>query len=182
MVPESFERPEPQQDETELAAKIAALRPALRAYVLSILPHSGACDDIVQETLVFLWERRAEHREDSNLKAWAFKVAWFKAMGYRRDRMREERIIRFSEDSLHEIAGEMETLLEDTDGRMQALRHCLSGLTTEEIALLRLKYVEDGSLTGYALSRRENPNRVQKVISRLRLRLRHCIESKLSRR
>ncbi|BCU77628.1 sigma-70 family RNA polymerase sigma factor [Luteolibacter sp. LG18] len=168
------------RDEAELAHRIAALRISLRGYVLSILPHRAACDDVVQETMIFLWERREEYREDTNLRAWAFKVAWFKAMGHRRDRMREERVVCFSEDSLHRISGAMEEILEEAEPRMEALRRCLSQLDAEEIRLLRLKYVDRGSLTADAQDRAENPNRVQKAISRLRLRLRHCIESKLS--
>jgi len=168
------------QDEAELAHAIAALRVPLRAYVLSILPHKAACDDVVQETMIFLWERRGEYREDTNLRAWAFKVAWFKAMGHRRDRMREERVVTYSEDSLHRISGAMEQILEEAEPRMEALRKCLSQLSADEVQLLRLKYVDRGSLTAHAQDRAENPNRVQKAISRLRLKLRHCIESKLS--
>ncbi|MGC4013356.1 MAG: sigma-70 family RNA polymerase sigma factor [Luteolibacter sp.] len=178
--PDPVEPQDAPRDEAELVRRIAGLRVALRAYVLSILPHKAACDDVVQETMIFLWERRGEYREDTNLRAWAFKVAWFKAMGHRRDRMREERIVCYSEEALHRLGGAMEEILEHSDERMEALRMCLSQLDEEEVRLLRLKYVDRASLTDYALGRAENPNRFLKAISRLRLRLRHCIESKLS--
>src|SRR5688572_28360401 len=100
------------QDDSAFAAEIDALRVALRAYVMSILPHHSACDDVVQETSVFLWERRHERDDTTNLKAWAFKVAWFKAMAWRRDRQREK-TVSFSEDTLHEIASAAESLAVD---------------------------------------------------------------------
>ena len=108
------------------------------------------------------------------------KVAWFKAMAWRRDRQREK-TVSFSEDTLHEIATAAESLADDAGERLQALRACLSRLSPAEVRLLQLRYVEGGSLTGHAIEQQMKPNRVQKTISRLRLALRHCIETKLSR-
>ncbi len=176
-------RAEPWDDpraDTAFAEQIAALRVALRAYVMSILPHHAACDDVVQETCIFLWERRHERGDATNLKAWAFKVAWFKAFAWRRDREREK-TVHFSEDTLHEIAAEAEKLAEEAGERLLALRACLSRLAPDELELLRLKYVQGRTLTGRARETAVKPSRVQKTISRLRLALRHCIESKLSR-
>lgn len=172
-------RKEP-QDDSAFAAEIDGLRVALRAYVMSILPHHSACDDVVQETSVFLWERRHERDDTTNLKAWAFKVAWFKAMAWRRDRQREK-TVSFSEDTLHEISAAAESLADDAAERLQALRSCLSRLAPADVRLLQLRYVEGASLTGHAREQQMKPTRVQKTISRLRLVLRHCIESKLSR-
>lgn len=169
----------PLTDEAVLAEEIAGLRRGLRAYVMSILPHSSACDDVVQETCLFLWESRAECREDTNLKAWAFKVAWFKALACRRD-MQREKVVYFSEDVLHDIAEAAAEEAMDVDVRMLALRACLAKLPAAELKLLKLKYIEGGSLTEHALQAGWKPNRVQKTLSRLRLVLRGCIESKLS--
>ena len=169
---------DPQAD-SGFAAEIAGLRTALRGYVLSILPHHAACDDVVQEVSLFLWERRHERDPGTNLKAWAFKVAWFKAMAWRRDRQRE-RTVNFSEDSLHEIAAAAEALSEEAGERLAALRACLSKLSPQELQLLKVKYVDGGSLTGRARELSQKASRVQNTISRLRLALRHCIETKLS--
>lgn len=161
------------------AEKISGLRLALRGYVLSILPHHGAAEDVVQETCLFLWERRGECGAETNLKAWAFRVAWFKAMAFRRDQAREK-IVTFSEDTLHQIAGAAESLADEAHDRLLALRRCLEQLSPAEIGLLRLKYVDGRSLTDYARSLKQQPARVQKTLSRLRLALRHCIENRLS--
>ncbi len=167
------------QAETAFAEEVAGLRTALRGYVMSILPHHAACDDVLQETSLFLWERRHECNDDTNVKAWAFKVAWFKAMAWRRDKQREK-TVNFSEDTLHEIAGAAETLADEARDRLHALRDCLSRLAPADVRLLQMKYVEGGSLTDHAREFSLKPSRVQKTISRLRLVLRHCIETKLS--
>lgn len=167
------------KEEAEFVNEISGLRTVLRGYVLALLPHHGACDDVVQETCLFLWERRDECGEETNLKAWAFSVARFKAMAYRRDHLREKTVF-FSEERLHQIAGAAELLAEGAHERLLALRSCLARLSPAEISLLRLKYVDRGSLSDYARSMKQQPSRVQKTLSRLRLSLRYCIETRLS--
>lgn len=166
-------------DDAEFVGRISSLRTALRGYVFSILPHHGACDDVVQDTCLFLWENRSKYRADTNFKAWAFRVAWFKAMACRRDYARGK-VVNLPEDTLRQLADEAQSMVDEAHDRLDALRRCLARLSPEEIALLRLKYVNEGSLTDYARSLKQQPGRVQKTLSRLRLALRHCIENQLS--
>jgi RNA polymerase sigma-70 factor (ECF subfamily) len=174
------ERSEPRNDEA-LGERIEALRPALKGYVLSLLPRPDACEDVVQETCLVLWERRAEFDPERNFKAWAFKVAWFKALSHRRD-MQRDKLVSFSEDVLQRIAGAAEEESAQIDRRMEALRTCLAGLPADDLRLLELKYINRASLAEQARQYGWKPNRLQKMLSRLRLALRHCIESQLSKR
>lgn len=95
--------PESGRNEAIVTEWIESMRPALKSYVISLLPQSDSCDDIVQETCLFLWEKRNDFTPDSNFKAWAFKAAWFKALSHRRDLQRRN-IVTFSEDILQRIA------------------------------------------------------------------------------
>lgn len=169
----------PSLDEVGFVRELQALRPALRGYVLSIFPHPHLSEDIVQETMLFAWERRTDFRPGSNFKAWVFKAAYFKTLAQRRDSQRD-RLVTFSEDVLQRIAGAAEEHLAKSDQRLHALQSCLSGLKPQEFALLKLKYLDRGSLTEQARQLDMAPNRLQKALSRLRLALRHCIETKLS--
>jgi DNA-directed RNA polymerase specialized sigma24 family protein len=63
-------QPSPERgcNDTTVTEWIESMRPALKSYVLSLLPQSDSCDDVVQETCVFLWEKRddftPEHQSD----------------------------------------------------------------------------------------------------------------------
>lgn len=164
--------------EAGLVERIAELRRPLRTYLHTLIQDRNACDDLVQETLMFLWERRDETHEGTKLKAWAFKVAWFKALAWRRDQQRD-RLVFFSEDTLQQLSPVAEALSSESEERLAALKRCLARLSPEEVALLRLKYAERGSLTDHAAARGWKPNRVQKTLSRLRLALRHCVSQQL---
>ena len=165
--------------EDALGARIEELRPALSGYVLSLLPDRNACDDVVQETCLFLWERRTEFEPGSNFKAWAFKAAWFKVLTHRRE-MQRRKLVSFSEDVLERISMAAEAFADDADHRLLALRECVAGLPEENRQLLRLKYLDRLSLTSHARKLGIKPNQIQKKLSRIRIALRHCIETRLS--
>lgn len=178
MMSASQSGPQDSRHEAEIALGIASLRLPLRGYLHTLIPDQAACDDLVQETLLFLWERRESADESTPLRAWGFKVAWFKAMAWHRDH-RRDRLVYFSDDVLQQIAPVAEAMSSSAENRLEALRHCLSGLPEDDLALLRLKYVDQGSLTRHADVQGWKPNRVQKALSRLRLALRHCIQGRL---
>lgn len=166
--------------DADLSGRIEALRPALRGYILSILPHPDAAEDVVQETCLFLWERRTDFQPGTNFKAWAFRTGYFKALTHRRE-LQRNKVVTLSEDLLHRIAGAAEEQADQMDDRLLAMRTCVSELRREDLRLLQLRYVERRSLSEQARSMNAPPNRLQKALSRVRLALRHCIETKLSR-
>ena len=162
-----------------LDAMIKELRPALKGYVLSLLPDRDACEDVVQETCLFLWERRMDFVPGSDFKSWAFKTAWFMTLTHRRD-MQRRKLVTFSEDVLERISRMSESFADQADPRLDALRHCIAGLPVDSKRLLRLKYHDRTSLTGHAKNLGVKPTQIQKSLSRIRLVLRHCIETRLS--
>jgi RNA polymerase sigma-70 factor (ECF subfamily) len=54
-------------------AFVAAI-PHLRAFAVSLCRDSPRADDLVQETLVKGWQKRASFAEGTNLKAWLFTI------------------------------------------------------------------------------------------------------------
>ena len=75
MKPAIQDRPQDSRHEVEAALDIAALRLPLRGYLRTLIPDEVDCDDLVQETLLFLWERRDHSYEQSSFNAWAYRVA-----------------------------------------------------------------------------------------------------------
>lgn len=161
-----------------LGAQIEEVRPALKGYVLSLLPDRDACDDVVQETCLFLWYRRGEFEPGSNFRAWAFKAAWFKVLSHRRD-MQRRKLVSFSEDVLERISRASEQFSENVDHRLAALNQCVASLPAESQQLLQLRYLDRLSLTAHAKNLGVKPNQIQKSLSRIRIALRRCIENRL---
>ena len=58
----------------------------------------------------------------------------------------------------------------------------MADLPAEGKRLLQLKYLDRVSLTAHAKDLGVKPNQIQKSLSRIRIALRHCIETRLSSR
>ena len=164
----------------EIAAQIRDLQPGLKEYVAGLLGGRDGVDDLVQETNLFLWERREEYEQGTNFRAWAMKVAWFKVMAERRDRAREGRVV-FSEALMEQLASRADERTLDADQRLGALRRCLERSRPQDRKILEWKYVRRASLTELAEAQGCSQNSMHKNISRLRLALRHCVEKQLGK-
>ena len=165
--------------DSDLEAIIKSIQGDLRGYIISISGSDDDCDDILQETNIFLWERRTDFQPGSNFKAWAFKVAYFKTMASRRDRIRRGEVV-FSEDIAQRISAEACVHFSDRPDKISALRVCLGKLSSDELKLIRVKYQHRKSLSSYALQMGKSIDAIHKSISRARLSLRSCIENHLS--
>ncbi len=162
-----------------LESRIKAIQGDLRGYIVSLCGHGNDCDDILQETNIFLWERRSEATSESNIKAWAFKVAYFRVMATRRDRTRRGEV-NFSEAIIQRISGEAGNHFTPPTDKLHALGQCLKKLKADDCQLLQVKYLKLQSLAEFASQTGKSAAAVHKTVSRLRHGLKTCIESQLS--
>ena len=157
---------------------LEAAQPRLRGYVASILGAWSDVDDLVQESNLVLIQKRHNFEAGTNFIAWAFRIAYFKATTWRRDRMREGRVV-LSEAAFQEIAAYAETHFEDRQPELDVLAQCLKRLSLAERELVNHRYVERRSFCQLAVAHGCRPNSIQKTMSRIRLTLRHCIHKHL---
>lgn len=177
--PAAMQNEESSLSDQEIEAKIMCIQGDLRGYIISISGDSNDCDDILQETNLFLWNSRFEFKAGTTFKAWAFKVAYFKTMANRRDRVRRGEVV-FSEEISQRISTEAALHFGSRPDQITALRHCLGKLTTDEMRLIELKYQQKKSLSSFALEVGKSFDSIHKNISRIRLKLRSCIDNYLT--
>ncbi|MFV1964884.1 MAG: sigma factor [Pirellulaceae bacterium] len=83
----------------------------LRAFVASLLPTREGVDDVMQESSVVLWRKFPDSDQsgaDSDFLGWAFMIARYEVLKYRRRRATDR--LQFSEDVFELLAGEATTL------------------------------------------------------------------------
>jgi RNA polymerase sigma-70 factor (ECF subfamily) len=169
--------------EEEFSGALVALQLPLRGYIRSLLPGSNDVDDVLQEVNVLLWERRdqlggAEELEE-NLRPFAFRCAYFKALAWRRDAARKGYVGLC--DSLVQSVAEASEAFWDVRAvnRLAALQDCVGRLTPEDRNLLMARYKRQDSLAQLAERVGKAKGAVYMAISRLRGALRACIQEKL---
>ena len=161
-------------------ALLADAQTRIRGYLASILGGWADVDDLLQETNLVLIRKQDDFKPGTNFIAWAFRVAYFKATTWRRDRGREGRVV-LREHEFQKIASAAEEYFTNAAPAVQALARCVEKLPSADRELIRLKYVERQSLTDLAAGLGCRANTLHKNISRIRLVLRKCIRESLDR-
>lgn len=162
----------------EISERFKALMPALESYAFSILADYHAACDVVQETLFLVWQKRPDLIGE-DLRAYCFRTVWFKCLAQQRDHGREP-VVYFSHKAMQRISHAAEDVAEQHEQRMHALETCLKSLEPKELDLLKLRYESQHTLKAIAGKSERKASRLRKSLSRLRLRLRHCIETTLA--
>ncbi len=113
-------------------------------YVRSLVPQRDACEDIVHESFVFLWEHRAKMDDVVDLKAYLFTVAHNLTRNYIRDNGLHRRILRGIEIPPEpdeelivtaETCGEIRNIVASLPAQTrQVIELSMHGLTVSEVA------------------------------------------------
>ena len=167
----------PQGEALDVYQLLANIQPSLKAYIISLLANTSDADDILQETNHYLVKNQDQFQLGTNFKAWAFRVAYFRVKSHIRDRGRHG-TVGFSEAFLDQIASTSNNYLAQSENRMTQLHQCISNLKAKEQNLVRKHYFEKQSMVALAAIFKRPTNTLHKSISRIRQKLKACIEAK----
>jgi RNA polymerase sigma-70 factor (ECF subfamily) len=169
-------QPDPEQTFVQL---VVNHQPALRAFVLSLLPGSPEVDDVIQETNAEIWMKRGDFRIGTNFKSWMFSVAKFKVMSVWRDHQRCK-VWAVPEETLTMLVERIEVgALADTESRHEALRYCLDRLRAEDRMLILNRYIADQNLDRLARDSGRNKDSLKVSLHRIRTALKACMNRKI---
>ncbi len=169
-----------QLSDREIEIEIERLQLDLRGYVISLLGATGDVDEVIQLTNVFVWDRRSDFSAGTSFKAWAFKVARYKMMEVRRAAIQRGHVA-YCEETIELISDRAEKRLNDGEDRISFLRTCVSHLKQKEQDMILEFYMKGNSLTAYADKLGKSVAAVHKTVSRIREKLRVCINQKLKK-
>ncbi|MEM8953842.1 MAG: sigma-70 family RNA polymerase sigma factor [Verrucomicrobiota bacterium] len=152
---------------------------ALRLYVQSLMPGDPNAHDVTQHANTTLWQKRADFEPGTNFKAWAFAIARYEVLNYRKKQARDARRLIFSDELENTIAEELPTHSENLDQRHDALKHCLTKLRPKDRELILHRYFKSASLKDYAEKVGRSVGGLKVTLHRLRAALQKCIEGQL---
>ena len=72
------------QQTSEYIGLIGRHQPALRSYIISLMPGMDGVSDVLQETNLVLWEKRTKFRPGTNFGAWPFTIARLEVKAHRK--------------------------------------------------------------------------------------------------
>ncbi len=170
-----MEGPVHDNPDSRIVALLTAIQLPLMLYVRSLLPGDSAARDVAQQANARIWELRGDFEPGTNFKAWAFSIARFEVLNYRKQQARDSRLV-FQDELEQTIAAELADDRDDIQQRHEALKGCLQKLRAEDRQLLLHRYSRAGTLTEYAALVGRSVGGLKVTLHRLRSALLNCIE------
>jgi RNA polymerase sigma-70 factor, ECF subfamily len=169
----------PFRDRTsEFVALLATHDRGVYKYILTLLADPLATQEVYQETSLTLWQKFDDFRPGSNFLAWACRVAYFEVLRYRK-RTRRERL-RFSDDLMNILSGELSASEEILQARRGALPGCMERLPPSDRELVEQRYAGPETILQIAERTGRQVNTLYKALERIRRALMECIEESVS--
>ena len=169
-------KPDPEQTFVQL---VVNHQPALRAFVLSLLPGSPEVDDVIQDTNAEIWTKRGDFRIGTNFKSWMFSVAKFKVMSVWPDHKRRK-VWAVPEETLNMLVERIEVgAFAETETRQEALRQCLDRLREEDRMLILNRYIADHNLDRLEQESGRKKDSLKVSLHRIRTALRVCMNRRI---
>ncbi|MEO6739365.1 MAG: sigma-70 family RNA polymerase sigma factor [Chthoniobacteraceae bacterium] len=164
--------------ESQFVALLTEHQLGLRLYVQSLLPGESAAKDVAQQANATLWQKRADFTLGTNFKAWAFSVARYEVLNFRKRQARDSRLV-FSDELEETFAEELAGHSDELERRHAALRQCLGKLRPKDRELLMHRYAKAGTLQDFAAIAGQTVGGLKVTLHRLRNALLACIQKQL---
>ena len=149
---------------------------SLRGFVRSLVPTLEDAKEVMQGTAAVLWRKFDSLDSSDNFRRWAFGVARFEALSYRRDKARDRHV--FSEKLVMQLAKEAESE-SDLNLEEKALEKCVSKLPEKHRNLIQQAYSKGTKIDKMAQSAGRTPMSLYKALHRIRISLADCIRKDL---
>ncbi|MDY3552816.1 sigma-70 family RNA polymerase sigma factor [Gemmata sp. JC717] len=163
------------------AALVRLYQESVWRIAAALLRDRDATENIVQQVFVDAYFHLDQYALGTDFGAWIRTVARNRLRKELRTAGREDRRLAVYRERLAErLRAESAAHRDDSDAYVVALRGCRELLTPREAAVLALRYERGLSFEAIASKQGQTPEAVQRMISRIRCRLRDCIQTKLN--
>ncbi len=167
---------DPQRD--AVTRELMQALPMLRAFLRHLGADPEQTDEAVQETAVWCCANAHLFTPGTSFGAWSRSVARFRLLALWRDRGRADAAL---DPELAEAIpdGDWDAASAGRHERGLALSACLDGLPATARRLVELSYRDGLDAAAVAARLRSSANAIYMALSRLRRRLRDCVERRL---
>jgi RNA polymerase sigma-70 factor (ECF subfamily) len=175
-------KPSSATDAAQLRAEFTALYAGcaewLYSYLFSLLRNNADADEVLQETAKVLWEKFDQYHRGTEFRAWACRIAHFKALKHRQQSQRLQTT--FSDLWFEAVDEEAVVMADRLDVRMVALNKCLEKLPSPDRELLEQRYAPQANVEEMARSLARSTHSVYRALARIHAVLLRCINRALA--
>lgn len=151
--------------------------PTIHSFLTSLLANLDDAEVVMQEASMAMWKKFDQFETGTSFRNWAFTIARFEAMNFRRKRQRDRHF--FSDELVQLLADDAAQYAAQLEEERRVLAHCVAKLDGRDRGLLCGCYREDSTIKEYAQSVGRTPNAVRKHLARIRTALSLCVRQTL---
>jgi len=151
--------------------------PAIHSFLTSLLANLDHAEVVMQETSIAMWRKFAQFRAGTSFRNWAFQIARYEAMNFRRKVQRDRHL--FSDELMQLLADEAAQRASQLEEERRALAHCVAKLDSGDRGVLSGCYREGSTIKEFAESVGRTPNAVRKHLAKIRSALSLCVRQTL---
>jgi RNA polymerase sigma-70 factor, ECF subfamily len=155
----------------------AANQEAIHLFVRKLVPSRQDADEVMQEIAVVLWKKFSPACEGDGFRRWAFWVARYEVLAWRRTKARDRHV--FSEDLLVLLADETIESEDRHTAQRDALSACLEKLSEPQRKLLLAAYAARGGMKRIAEQSGRSHQGFYRWLYRIRALLLKCVQKTL---
>ncbi|MEO1526335.1 MAG: sigma-70 family RNA polymerase sigma factor [Planctomycetota bacterium] len=155
-------------------------QPRLFGFLLKRLGDLDQTHEVLQEVNVVLCNKAGDFEEGTDFMAWAFSVARFQLLAFRKRAIRDRLV--FPDDLVSKI-DELDSSVfnSSTEQKLRsALGGCIQKLPSEHRDLVIRRYAESVSVAALGADLGKSANAISITLHRIRQQLLQCIERQLS--
>jgi RNA polymerase sigma-70 factor, ECF subfamily len=146
----------------------------LYSYLLSLLHRQSDAEEVLQQTAQICWEKFDQYRPGTEFRAWACRIAHFKALKYRAAQKKAPAT--FSDLFIESIDEEAVVMADVLDARLAYLDECMKRLPAADRKLLRLRYAAGATTKSVAAALGRSIHVVYRSLVRVHDALMRCID------
>ena len=161
-----------------LAVEIAAIQPRLYGFILKRLADREQTSEVLQRTNLVICEKVKEFQSGSNFVAWAFTIAKFQVMAWRKSEGASRLIFTDKVYDLLDRTADEEAAA--VDSRIPLLRSCLERLRDSDRGLIQRRYRDGEQIEPIARSLAKSIDAIGMRLARIRKKLAECVQTKLN--
>lgn len=150
---------------------------AIHSFLISLLTNVDDAEVVMQETSMTMWKKFEQFQAGTSFRNWAFQIARFEAMNFRRKKQRDRHF--FSDELLQLLEADAAQQAAQLEEERRALAHCVAKLEAKDREVLAGCYRERSTIKAYAESVGRAPNAVRKHLARIRMGLSKCARETL---
>ncbi len=161
----------------EFMALFVRHEPGVHSFLTSLLSNLDDAEVVMQETSMAMWRKFEQFEAGTSFRNWAFQIARYEAMNFRRKRQRDRHI--FSDDLIRLLADDAAQHAAQLEEERRALAHCVAKLELRDRGVLSGCYREESTIKQYAEGVGRTPNAVRKHLAKIRTVLSSCVRQTL---